>query len=127
MSAKHKQNVSIFAQADKNRIAKLSVTGLRMPGLEGPILSAGVLTDDNVDVHLSKNGSWLKLPGSGKKLPLIKRKGTYYLRVIPDEEKNENTKGQGKGRGKGSGKGKGGKLGVNGMNGRSRQPFGGQP
>ena len=62
MSARHRQNISIFAQADMNRVAKLSVTGLRMPGLEGPILSAGVLTDDNVDIHLSKNGSWLKLP-----------------------------------------------------------------
>ena len=54
MSARHRQHVSMFAQADNNRVAKLSVTGLRMPGLEGPVLSGGVLTDDNVDVHLSK-------------------------------------------------------------------------
>ena len=85
MRTRHKQQVSMFAQADNNRMTKMSVTGLRLPGLEGPILSAGVLTDDNIDVHLSNKGSWLQLPGSNKRLPLVKRKGTYYLRVVPDE------------------------------------------
>ena len=36
----------------------------------------------------------MKLPGSNKKLPLVKRKCTYYLRVFPDEEKITNKKGK---------------------------------